>query len=495
MSTGHAQVRSIGVAGAGTMGSGIAQIACLGGFETLLHDPDAGALEDGAARLRSGLERGAERGRWSSEDAVAATGRLSTAPALEDLAGCDLVIEAAPEDLDTKRDLFARLSAAGDPMLATNTSSLLVTAIATGAQRPERVLGMHFFNPPPLMRLVEMVAGADTAPDALDAAEEAGRRMGRTPVRAADGPGFLANRLARPYSLEALRIVGDRLAEPDTVDRACRLGGGFRMGPFELMDLVGVDVGLAVARSFFEQSFGEPRWQPHPLQELMVAAGRTGRKAGLGWYSYAQGSHRPEDPEPPAATGLEGARAEVAGEGRLAEELRALLGGAGVTLVRTDAVRLVPTDRASLTLQAPREDAVGVCAPPPLSSAPLVELCRGPATSDQSARTAESIFRSLGRHVEWVGDGPGLILLRILSQLVNEAAFAVQRGIGSAEDADTAMRLGFNWPVGPVTLGERMGLDVALGTLDGLRAETGEERYRAAPLLRRAVATGSSRIG
>jgi 3-hydroxybutyryl-CoA dehydrogenase len=387
----------VGVAGAGTMGAGIAQIACLGGLETLLHDPDPGALARGVERLRAGLARGAERGRWSEADADAAAGRLRTARSLEEMAPCGLVVEAAPEDLELKRSLFGRLAeiCAEDAVLATNTSSLSVTAIGAGVPSPQRVVGMHFFNPPALMELVEIIAGQDSAERALAAATEVARRMGRTPIRAADGIGFVANRLFRPFGLEGLRMLGEGVASHDEIDRACRLGGGFRMGPFELMDLIGIDVNLGVARSFWERSFGEPRWRPHPIQARMVAAGRLGRKTGRGFYDYTQGPHRTPDPE----------------------------------------------------VEAER----------PILDADELERIAGPA--------APAVLDRLG------------------AQIVNEAAFALEDRIAAPEDMDTAMRLGFNWPIGPLEWGERMGWTRALGVLEELRELRGEA-YRPAPALR-----------
>jgi 3-hydroxybutyryl-CoA dehydrogenase len=249
------------------MGAGIAALASAC-FEVLLYDPDASALSD-------------------------APPGVETVSALDGLAGCSLVIEAAPEDLSIKRDLFTRLAEIVGPdcVLATNTSSLSVTAVAADVPGPERVVGMHFFNPPAKMRLVEVVAGAASAPEALAAARSAGEAMGKVVIDAADGPGFLVNRCNRPFGLEALRIVQDVLATPAEVDVAVRRGG-FRMGPFALMDLVGIDVGFAVSRSFYEQSFGEPRWRPSPLAARMVAAGRLGRKSGAGWYDYPPGPSR-----------------------------------------------------------------------------------------------------------------------------------------------------------------------------------------------------------
>jgi 3-hydroxybutyryl-CoA dehydrogenase len=390
-----APVSRIGVVGAGTMGAGIAQIAALGGYETRLHDPVPAALETATDRLHRALAKGAAKGLWSEEDADAAGTRVGAAVSLADLGECDLVIEAAPEDLALKRDLFASLADACGPqaILATNTSSLPVTAIAEGVPHPERIVGMHFFNPPALMKLVEVVATAESAPGALEATEEVGKRMGRTPIRAKDSPGFIANRLARPFTLESLRMLADGVAGAETIDRVCRLAGGFRMGPFELIDLIGLDVNLSVARSFYAQG-GEPeRWRPSAIQEELVAEGRLGRKSGRGFYEYGEGNHRERDPD----LGIE-------------------------------APTLDPDELAKVDPSAPD------------------------------------------------------VLPRLLAQIANEAAFALEEEVGSPADMDTAMRLGFNWPRGPLELTGLIGRERAAGLLEELRAERGDA-YRPAPAL------------
>jgi 3-hydroxybutyryl-CoA dehydrogenase len=472
-------IERIGIAGAGTMGAGIAQVACLGRYDTYLHDPDPAALAAGEERLRDDLLKGAERKRWSRSEADAASARLRAVRRLEDLATCDLVVEAAPEDLELKRSLFGRLAEACGPetILATNTSSLSVTAIAAAVDRPERVCGMHFFNPPALMNLVEIVAGEATSEEVLEAATEVAERTGRTPVRAADAVGFLANRCARPFTLEALRLVGERVAPPAVVDRIVRVGGAYRMGPFELMDLVGVDVNLGVARSFFEQSGGEPRWRPHPLQERLVADGRLGRKSGRGWYAYGNGPHRDDDPDPPDP---DPALVFPQGEER------------SPVVVTPGELRAHPVEGGSLASLAADEEAVGYLALPTLAEANLVELTGGSQTSAAAAEAVEAYFRGLGKHTIWVGDAPGLVLGRIVSQLVNEACFAVSERVGSSEDVDTALRLGFNHPRGPFEWGLAIGADRVLAILDALRRELGQDGYRAAPLLRRWAADGGA---
>jgi 3-hydroxybutyryl-CoA dehydrogenase len=337
--------------------------------------------------------------------------------------------------------------------------------------------------------------------------------MGRSVIIAADGPGFLVNRCNRPFGLEALRLLTEGIADVETIDRVIRLGGGFRMGPFELQDLVGIDVNFEVARSFYEQSFGEPRWRPSPVQAKVVAAGRLGRKTGRGWYDYRDGPHRPDDPEPPPVGGGDGL-VVVSGDGVLAGELRELAAAAGWRAatpaeaegevayliidcgesedepVAEGGPRAVLCDVGSLTLLDPSGPAVGFHALPPLAESRLIELTRQSTSSVLAAERAEQVFASLGRHVAWVGDAPGLVLGRIVCQLVNEAAYAVTEGVGSVADVDTGMVLGLNHPRGPLAWADAIGLEHVLAVLDGLHEELGDDRYRAAPLLRRLVLQG-----
>ncbi|TMK98398.1 MAG: 3-hydroxybutyryl-CoA dehydrogenase [Actinobacteria bacterium] len=535
----------IGVLGAGTMGSGIAQLAARSGARALLHDPIAQALERGGARAREGLRKEAEKGRLTDEQARAAAERLQEVSELSELAPCELVIEAAPERLELKHELFAALSeiVPGECVLATNTSSLPVTAIAAAASRPDRVVGMHFFNPAPLMSLLEVVAGERSSQRALAVAQAAGEAMGKTVIRASDGPGFLVNRCNRPFGLEALRLLAERLAEVETIDRICRLEGRFPMGPFELMDLVGLDVGLEVSRSFFEQSFGEPRWRPSPITARYVAAGFLGRKSGAGYYSYesdrepsrdAPARRRAKDPAPleQAPPGRGEGVVVIAGEGVLAEELRNAASQAGYevrsphdptggvlpALIVDCAYEPIaldgPAARAperpdrrgqpasqggahvllccagSLAALDRGGSAVGFHVLAPLKQAQLVELTRNDSSSPLAAARAERFFAALGKHTAWVGDAPGLVLGRIVSQLINEAAFALGEGVGSAQDIDTGMVLGLNHPRGPLAWADEIGLDYVLRLLDALCSEYREERYRPAPALRRLVSAG-----
>jgi 3-hydroxybutyryl-CoA dehydrogenase len=490
----------LGVVGAGTMGAGIAQLGCAAGMRTLLHDPVPEALERGSFAVRRGLARWAEKGRVNDEAATL----LEPVAALEELVPCELVIEAAPEQPQLKRELFQRLSEACAPevVLATNTSSIPVTSLAGAAGRPENVVGMHFFNPPPLMRLLEVIRAAQTGERAFELARRAGEAMGKRVIVAADGPGFLVNRCGRPFAAEALRLLQERVAGHEQIDRICRLGGGFRMGPFELMDLVGIDVGFEVAQSFSALSFGEPRWRPSPLQAQMVAAGRLGRKTGGGWYDYpADGLHRPEDPDPAAAGGADGTAVAILGHGPLADGLRERARDAGYELREGGPAELVvdaglkpastlPGGAPLLVLCAAQSlatrgepAAVGFHLLPPLAETRLVELTRRPESQPFAADAAEEFFARLGLVPEWVEDAPGLVLGRIVSQLVNEALFAVGEGVGTADDVDAGLTLGLNHPRGPLAWAEAMGLEHVTAVLDGLWFERREERYRPAPLL------------
>jgi 3-hydroxybutyryl-CoA dehydrogenase len=496
----------VGVVGAGTMGTGIAQLAAQSGARTLLFDVSPDAVAGGLARLDALVEKG--------KLAPEIRARVEPVGSLADLAPCQAVIEAVAERLAVKRELFAALEGIVAPgaLLTSNTSSLSVTAMATGLEHPERVVGMHFFNPPPLMRLVEVVAGDASSEEALERADALGEAMERRVIRATDTAGFLVNRCNRPFALEAMRLVQERLATPEQVDRICRMAGGFRMGPFELMDLVGLDVGLEISESFYAQSYGEPRWRPSPLVARLVAAGRLGRKSGRGWYAYPGG--RSPDPEPPEPGGGDGRLVVVAGDGAVAWALRDAAADAGWAVsdpleaegevpelildcgaTEEDpplqgAHQAILCDSASLSALDPGGSAVGFHVVAPLGR--LVEITAQPSTAPATQEAAEAFFATLGLVAERVGDAPGLVLGRIVGQLVNEAAFALGEGVGSADDIDAGMVLGLNHPHGPVEWADELGPAAVLGILSGLEDEYREDRYRPAPALVRAVRADAS---
>ncbi len=512
-------MRRIGVVGAGTMGAGIAQVAAQSNFDVLLYDIDPGALTGALRRVQADLERQVSRGRIASAQVAGILGRITTTTTLGDFAAVDFVIEAAPEDLELKRGLFERLDrlCRADVVLATNTSALSVTQIGALAGRADRVVGMHFFNPVPAMRLVEVVEGDASGEAAIQAAIALAEAMGKEPVRVRDTPGFIVNRVARPFSGEAMRILGEQAATAAQIDRIARLACGFRMGPFEMMDLVGLDINFAVHRSVFEQFFGDPRFRPHPLQERMVKAGKLGRKTGQGWYSYRDGRavHGPAPAQYALAPGPrvpEIRNVAVLGDADLADlAARAgyrlvdccadadlvvlgapdLLVGrqpAPEVLVLVDASTRSTTEMAAQTVNPAR--VVGYGGLPRVSRRQLVEVAPGLRTDPAATALAVRFFHSLGRDTEVVADTPGLVAARLLACLINEAAFTLQEGVATAEAIDTAVKLGLNYPFGPLEWADAIGPEAVLAVLQGLQRATGEDRYGPAPYLRKRVLAG-----
>ncbi len=281
-------VKHLGVVGAGTMGAGIAQVAALSKIDVLLYDINDTVLRRSLERIKGDLKTGLDKGKLTQEQITEAVTRIHPRTALSDFHSCEFVIEAALEDLRVKKDLFKHLEndTKTSAILATNTSSFSVTAIASSMRKPDRVVGMHFFNPAHIMKLVEVVQGQNTSSETVRIALELAQRLGKTPVLAKDTPGFIVNRIARPFYGEALRLLGENAATHEQIDRIMKEVGGFPMGPFELMDLIGIDINLSVTQSMYEQSFGEPRFRPHPIQKRMVDSGLIGKKAGKGFYAY-----------------------------------------------------------------------------------------------------------------------------------------------------------------------------------------------------------------
>lgn len=522
---------TIAVLGCGTMGAGIAQAALGAGYAVVLYDVNATALEAASLRIEAGLAK---------QGGATAGARLRATTSLDHVAGAALVIEAAPEQIELKRALFEQVGALcpAPAVIASNTSSLPIAALAAACPGPQRVAGLHFFNPVHRMALVEVVRAAATDDATVAALQVFARRLGKTPLLARDTPGFIVNRVARPFYGEALRMLGERVASHDAIDLALQQAGGFPLGPFALMDLIGVDVNFAVTRSLYEQSFGEPRFRPHPIQQQMVLAGRLGRKTGRGFYEYAgQGSgdrgwgvgggqqnstttpnSQPPTPKPHPPVLLS--------SGSWAPTIAAMCAAAGVPIAAE-----LPYDRSSTIAAAFVLAGRGEGGPDQLMildrqlppATPIFAQCADTAASDLAAlldhperligfdglftdgaitlaatpvlaapirAAADALIRALGRAPIWAADSPALIVPRVVAALANEAAFALGEGVADAETIDAAMQLGANHPVGPLARAHALGYDKIVALLEHLHAELGEERYRVAPALRRAARVG-----
>ena len=493
----------VAVVGAGAMGAGIAQVAAQAGHSVLLFDARAGAAEAGRAGILAGLDRQVDKGRMTPEARAAIAAAIRPAETLEALAPARLVVEAIVEDLAIKRDLFARLEAlvAEDAILATNTSSLSVTAIAAGLRHPGRVAGLHFFNPAPVMKLVEIVSGLASQADVLTTLEDTARAWGKVAVRATSTPGFIVNRVARPFYAEGLRLLEEGAADAATLDAVLREAGGFRMGPFELMDLIGHDVNFAVTCSVFAAYFGDPRYRPSLTQQEMVAAGWLGRKSGRGFYSYGAGT----DAALPAAHAAAATPTalHVAGDVGAGEAWISALAAAGVPVTRGEGPGVIRLPGASLAPSDGRTATARVAAGAPAdlvlfdlvldpAQATRVALAKADQAPERALAAAAGLFQRLGKAVSVVADLPGMVVLRTVAMLANEAAEAAHLRVASPADIDRAMTFGVNYPRGPLAWADAIGPARVLDVLTALQAAYGDDRYRPSLYLRRRAQAGAS---
>lgn len=494
----------VAVLGSGTMGRGIARVAAGAGHEVVLYDINDEALESAASDLERYLDRDVAKGRLDRQEAETIAARITYAVDLPKLSHVALVIEAIIEDLETKISLLRLVEAevAAGTIIATNTSSLSVTAIAAGLTRPQMVAGMHFFNPAPVMPLVEIVAGADSSHAVLGALAATAERWGKTPVHASSTPGFIVNRVARPFYGEALRIVEESLASPAEVDAIVTGSGGFRMGPFALMDLVGLDVNLAVSKSVYEQTFHDPRFAPNQIQQQLVDAGRLGRKTGRGFYDYGDDDYAgAEEAPPPRVLPVTKDVHEVIvhGQSDLSAGLVARLRAARVKTmpgfgpaagVAFGSTLLWPSNGSpvsSVDRAIPDLTVVAHDQSIDWSTTTAVAVAGG---DHDSQMDAAAVLGAAGVEARLMDDGPGLVMLRIMCQLASVAADAVLKGVATAADVDTAMRLGTNYPIGPLAWADGVGLGHVVAVLDNMADYYGETRYRPSSLLRRAADRG-----
>ena len=501
----------VAVIGSGAMGSGIAQIAAASGHEVRLFDTRLDAAAKAIDEIGKVYDKLVEKGRMGAVDADLARERLKTVDTLAQVADASLVVEAIVENLDAKRKLFTDLEGIVDArcILATNTSSISVTAIAAPLRHPERLVGMHFFNPVPLMALVEVISGLATSKAVADTVYATAEAWGKDPVHAKSTPGFIVNRVARPYYAEALRLLLERAADPATLDAIMRDCGGFRMGPFELMDLIGHDVNFSVTQSVHAAYYGDQRYTPSILQQELVNAGFLGRKSGRGFYRYGTDAVKPAprvEPaqERPNTVGIS-VRREVTNSIVSPMEARLIAAGFSVThreplagaekheapAFHCNGAAIFLTDGRSATERAAANNHPNTVVYDLLldhAKATRIALARADQCSIDAYYSVVGMFQAAGFEVTRIDDVPGMAVMRTVAMLANEAADAVNQGVCSAIAVDIAMQKGVNYPRGPLAWADSVGIGHVVTVLANLAATYGEDRYRVSPLLRRKLA-------
>ncbi|MCC5884043.1 MAG: 3-hydroxyacyl-CoA dehydrogenase [Halomonas sp.] len=490
---------TLGIVGTGAMGRGIAQIAAQAGLTVMLHDLREGAVADAREFIGGMWDRAVQKQRLNEDDAARYRSRLKEAATLAELAGCDIVIEAIVEKLEAKQELFKQLEEILDDraVLATNTSSLSVTEIAANCRLPQRVIGFHFFNPVPLMKIVEVIPGLRTADDVAANVESLGLAMGHFTARTTDTPGFLVNHAGRAFGTEALRILGESVTDHATIDRILVDQGGFRMGPFSLLDLTGLDVSHAVMESIYHQYYEEPRFRPSPLTRQRLTAGLLGRKSGEGFYRYVEGG--PQLPEEPPLAEAEPLPVWIGAEDDTARRLLVdLVTEAGWPLESAE----TPSAEA-LCLVSPLGEDATACALRlglPAERCVAVDLLAGlerrrslmvtPATRAAYRDAAATLLGHDGTPVSVLEDSNGFVLQRVVACIVNVGCEIAQQGVAEPQTIDRAVELGLGYPHGPLALGDHYGSRRILTVLDNMLAATGDPRYRASPWLRRRATLG-----
>lgn len=493
----------VAVIGAGAMGAGIAQVAAQAGHPVWLYDTREGAAAQAIAGIDKQLGRLVEKGKLDGDARHAIAGRLQPAASLEALADAGLVIEAIVENLDVKRGLFKQLEAlcSAECILASNTSSLSITSIAAGLVHPQRVIGLHFFNPAPLMALVEIVSGLATDAALAQRLYATAQAWGKKPVHTRSTPGFIVNRVARPFYAESLRLLQEGAADCATLDALLRDAGGFRMGAFELTDLIGHDVNYAVTCSVFDAYYGDMRFQPSLIQKELVDAGRLGRKSGQGFYRYAEGAERPQPSEISSTASVD--TCVVEGDLGIASPLIERLQQAGIAITRRDGHGVLRVGDATLALsdgrlasQRAREDGLSNLVLIDLAldyvRAERIAISPAAGTSPLAVEHAVALLQRAGFKVSPLSDTPGLVVLRTVAMLANEASDALLHGVASAADIDLAMCAGVNYPRGPLAWADAIGPAFVLKVLENLQAVYGETRYRPSLLLHRCAGQGST---
>ena len=493
----------VGVVGAGAMGRGIAQMMAQAGSQVRLLDAQPGMAQSAHEAILEQWHKQVAKNRMDADQCDACTARLQTAHALTDLADCDLVVEAIVERLDAKQALLRELETVLRPeaALASNTSSLSVTAIAAALQNPQRMAGLHFFNPVPVMKLVEVVAGLKTDPALCTALAAQVRQMGHTAVQAQDSPGFIVNHAGRGFTTEALRIVDEGVADVATVDRILRDQVGFKLGPFELMDLTGLDVSHPVMESIYHQYHEEPRYRPSVITAQRLAGGLLGRKTGEGFYRYVDNAAQyPDDAPAPVVDSIP--PVWVSPRAARRPEIYQLLKNLGAdietgTTPSANAIILVAPLGFDITTVAVVERldptrTIGIDMLVEESATRRRVLATNPVTRVDIRNAAHALMARDGKAVSVVRDSGGFVTQRVVATIVNIASDICQQRICSPRDLEVAVNLGLGYPLGPLAMGDRWGPTNILEVLFNMQTVYGDPRYRPSPWLRRRGAIGLS---
>lgn len=490
-------ISCVGVVGAGAMGCGIAQVCAQSGRSVLLFDAANGAVQRALEAIRDELNEATEKGRISARDADEVLGRIQAASSLASLAECPVIVEAIVERLDSKRDLMRLLEAMvpASCILATNTSSLSVTEIATACEHPERVVGWHFFNPVPKMRVVEVVKAARTSGDVVEKMRALSEDIGLQPIVTDDSPGFVVNHAGRAFVTEGLKLLAEHTADHQVLDSILRYCAGFRMGPFQLLDLTGLDVSVPVMEAIHSQYYGDDRYRPVALARRRMVAGLLGRKSGEGFYRY------PTDEAPPFARAAEAREVKAwwADSGRLAlpSSISSLLSTKAKweQEAEADVVLVAPIgcDLSTALSDVPELDRSRTIAVDPIfGGRGGVTLMTSPATRSSARKAAEALFAAHSLPTYVIADSPGYVAPRVVACIVNLACEMAQQGIAAPREIDLAVKLALGYPRGPLQWGDELGADVVLKILMGLFSTFGDQRYRPSPWLERRARLGLS---
>jgi len=482
----------VGIVGAGIMGRGIAQVAAKAGHKVILYDNWDGAVDNAMKINEKELSKLVSKGKMTQEDKDTTISLMNPTMKINDLAPCDLIIEAIIENKDIKQDIFKELeNICGDVCIASNTSSISISALANGLQRPQNMIGIHFFNPAPIMKLVEIIYGLQSDRKLIDDVYNLIASWGKKAVYVKSSPGFIVNRIARPFYAEALRIYEEGVSDFATIDESIRSGGKFRMGPFELMDLIGNDTNYSVTQSTFDSYYQDPRFKPSLTQQEFSQAGLLGRKSGEGFYPYIEGKQQNRDKVTKViASNNKISEIMVYGSLGVADELIPLFKKAGIKVIEVEGDGYIEFNNIKLFLangkmasqiskQRNEKNIVQFDINIDYELSSSITIATSLLAQQHVSSNVAALFKEINKETIIIKDSPGMIMARTVAMLVNEASSTVTNGVCDEVSADIAMENGVNYPIGPFKWADKVGIESVLNILDNLEDFYKDTRYRA----------------